>query len=141
MKWIYNGTPLTEPPSDAWGFLYMVRFQGKYYIGQKSFWSVRNTRISKKRSEELYSGRGRKKEKEKVQKESDWRTYQTSSKEVKELVETYGEHNFEWIILKFARSKTELSYIETQYILCNDCLLDENCYNNWVKAQINKNNL
>lgn len=140
-KWIYNGAPLTEPPDGAWGFLYMVRWSEGYYIGQKSFWSVRNTKISKKRATEIYSGRGPKKKKEKVQKESDWRTYKTSSKEVKELVGLRGENAFEWIILDFAVSKTDLTYKETQYILCHDCLKDERCYNNWVTARIHKNNL
>ena len=138
---MFNGNVVQEAPPNTWGFLYVVSWDGKYYIGQKSFWSVRNLKLSKKRSSELYSGRGAKPKKERVQKESDWRTYKTSSKEVQELVKQYGESYFTWQILDFASTKSELNYKETQYILCNDCLRDQNCLNYWISCKIYRTHL
>jgi len=99
---------------------------------------VRNVQISKKRAEELYSGRGAKKKKERKQTESNWRTYNTSSKEVESLILSRGEQNFTFTILEYAKSKNELNYLETKHIICGDCLRDERCFNGWVNVKISK---
>ena len=85
-KWTYGSGSLDEVPEGAYGFVYKVSWSGGYYIGQKSFYSTQNKRISKKRAEELYSGKGARKKKERIVSESNWRTYNTSSEHVKKLL-------------------------------------------------------
>lgn len=140
-KWIHNGTPLTEPPQDTWGFVYRVTWNEGFYIGQKSFWSVTNPKISKKRSQEIYKGRGKRPTKERKVKESDWRNYKTSSSHIKDHISQYGEQGFVWEIIDFSKSKSELDYMETQYILCSNALKDPRCHNMWVSVKIHKNNI
>lgn len=140
-KWLHNNKLLLEPPQGVYGFIYRITWEGGYYIGAKSFWANRTVRLSKKKSEELYSGKGRRPTKAKTIKESDWKTYKSSSKEVQSLVADLGEQAFTWEILHFAKSKSDLAYQETQYILCNNCLKDPLCMNMWVTARIHKKNL
>ena len=149
-KWTYKGKPITEVPEGMHGFVYRVTWKCEepylknnicYYIGSKSFFSNTNAKISKKRSEELYTGKGRKPTRERKTKESTWRTYKTSSKSVQALVKEKGEDFFKWEILSFSTTKTNLSYDENKYILCNDCLKDSSCWNAWILARIHKKNV
>lgn len=140
-KWRYNGKPLTEPPQDVWGFVYEVRWDGGFYIGQKSFWSKRNVKLSKKKSTELWSGKGRKPTKQEVIKESDWKKYCTSSTFVKSLVAELGESKFEWNIISLAKNKTDLNYQESKYLMCTDAILHPQCANDWISIKIRKNNV
>lgn len=140
-KWVFNGSPLTEPPQDMWGFVYKVSWTEGFYIGQKAMWSITNPKISKKRSLELYKGRGKRPTREQKRKESDWRKYNTSSKYIQSLVGEKGEQFFRWEILEFATSKSDLNYKETQQIICTDALKHPLCYNEWVSIKIRKNNI
>ena len=68
--WTYQGKQDFEVPESAIGFVYRIDVIGTpfYYYGKKNLTSTR--------------GRG----KRKVTKESTWRTYESSSKEIKELI-------------------------------------------------------
>lgn len=142
-KWIYQGKPLTEIPEGAYGFIYKITWGDKFYIGCKQFYSNRNVKISKKRANELYSGRGPKKKKELKIKESDWRTYTSSSwdAEFKESVENVNQEDFKWEILSIAYRSSELAYLEVKALICSDAILDENCINKWVSFKVRKNNI
>lgn len=143
-KWLFKGKPLKEVPEGAYGFTYKVtinirQLQASYYIGRKCFESRRNTKISKKRAEELYSGRGARKKKELKICESDWKSYCTSSTSFKKLILDQGEDNFKWEILNIYYSKTELEFAEAREII--DSMCDSLCENQWLKLQIYKKNL
>lgn len=140
-KWLYKGKSVMEPPEGVHGFIYKIEWEGGYYIGAKSFYSNTTIKLSKKKSNELYTGKGRKPTKQKQQKSSNWKVYPSSSIEVKKLVEEKGEAYFKWEIIDFAKNKSELAYKETQYIICNNILYDERCWNGWVTAKIHKKNL
>ena len=142
-KWIINGKPFLEIPENSIGFIYRITslIDGKWYIGQKSFYSNRTVKLSKKKSEELWSGKGRKPLKQKVQKISDWETYCSSSKEMQELINTFGENNFLFEILDFACSTSGLDYLEAKWILQTDALLDERNLNVWLSLKIRRNNI
>lgn len=60
--WIYKNKPFTGKIDNYWGFVYKITYltTGHLYYGCKSFHSRTNAKISKKRSNELYSGKGRK---------------------------------------------------------------------------------
>lgn len=138
-KWIYQGQYLEEPPLDTFGFIYRISFGEKYYLGCKSFWSTTNGKISKKRSTEIYKGRGKKPGREKVTKESNWRIYNSSSTIVKQLISEHGEDKFRFEILGFYTTKTELLLAEAQEIINHAC--DPNLLNGWVKLCIYFKNL
>ena len=116
--WTYQGKKDFEVPELAIGFVYRIDVIGTpfYYYGQKKLTSTR--------------GRGKKK----VTKESTWRTYESSSKEVKELIKAGKEIKKE--ILEFAYSKSELTLLETKYIVCNNCIEDENSLNRWIYCRV-----
>jgi hypothetical protein len=147
-KWQHWGNPFEGPKETDWGFVYYVACKdtnsehfGKWYIGMKSFWSVTNPRISKKRALEIYSGRGPKKKKEQKIKSSGWETYCSSSKELQSLINELGVDAFIWQIKSIHCSKTELALAEATEILNSGALCDPLCLNNWVSLKIHKSNL
>ena len=116
--WTYQGSKDFEVPELAIGFVYRIDVIGTpfYYYGKKNLTSTR--------------GRGKKK----VTKESTWRTYESSSKEIKELIKAGKKIKKE--ILEFAYSKSELTLLETKYIVCNNCIEDENSLNRWIYCRV-----
>ena len=99
-EWTYQGSKDFEVPELAIGFVYRIDVIGTpfYYYGKKNLTSTR--------------GRGKKK----VTKESTWRTYESSSKEIKELIKAGKKIKKQ--ILEFAYSKSELTLLETKQIIC-----------------------
>lgn len=142
-KWLYGGAPLEKPPEDTQGFIYRITHMetGVFYIGQKSFYSTRTVKLSKKKSDELWSGRGRKPTKQKTRKESEWRTYCSSSKEVNELIEKYGVGEFMWEVLECSCSSSQLDYDEAKWMILTKCLFNEKCLNQWLSLKVRRNNL
>ena len=116
--WTYQGKEDFEVPESAIGFVYRIDVIGTpfYYYGKKNLTSTR--------------GRGKKK----VTKESTWRTYESSSKEIKGLIKAGKKIKKE--ILEFAYSKSELTLLETKHIVCNNCIEDENSLNRWVYCRV-----
>lgn len=86
-KWIYQGKELTEA-NNFFGFVYLVTCThpecSKKYIGRKFF----------------YSNFGKK-----TQKESDWKSYKTSSSYVKEAIALYGESYFIFEIVQLFNTR------------------------------------
>lgn len=133
---------IIEPPEGYWGMVYRITELDppyRYYIGAKAFWSVTNGRISKKRSEELYKGRGKKPSREKKTKQSDWKTYCSSSTYVKALVAEKGIEAFRWEIIELHKTKTDLILGETLRIIDSFC--DPKCLNQWLKVTLYKKNI
>ena len=117
MSWIYRTTEIKELfqiPENAVGFVYIIvnNQTNQWYIGKKSLYS----HITKPPLKGY-------KRKRKVTKESDWKTYMSSSDIVKEWTDIRKE------ILQFAFSKKELTYLETKYLFNFDALEDEYCVN------------
>lgn len=135
-RWIYKGGILQEPPKNAFGFVYEITTKdGKKYIGQKRFFSRVNRKLSKKRQEELWSGKGRKPTKELIVRESNWKTYRSSNKDLKDL----GERDFEeFKILHIVSSLNMLNIMETYYIIIRGALFKEEYLNGWAKFTLNK---
>jgi hypothetical protein len=98
-KWI------NEPESlDGYaGFVYQItnNITGQKYIGKKNFWSTTRKKVPGQKRRRV------------VVKESDWRRYKSSSKDVKALIKKLGEDNFTFEIIHLCRTKTELTYMET----------------------------
>lgn len=113
--WNYKGKPFNfteeEIKKDGlYGFVYIMHFMdtGRKYVGRKYFWSKRTLKPLKG-----------KKNKRHVTKESDWRTYQSSSDDIKQLL-TEGNCNIEYEIVSLHPNKSETNYseIKLQFALC-----------------------
>lgn len=140
-NWFYRGSEdvkvlenVEDFPENTVGFVYKITNidNNKYYIGKKSLFHYQNKVLGKKERIKLISeieGRGRRPEKKKVIKESDWKTYYGSSINVKTDIIKIGKEKFMREILRFCFSKKALTYWECYYQFINNVLVDENCYN------------
>jgi hypothetical protein len=69
-------------------------------------------------------------------KESDWKTYTSSSNELNEDIQKYGKDNFEFRILKVCGSKWELGYEEIKEQIARDVLRRDDYYNGIINVRI-----
>jgi hypothetical protein len=87
---------MKEPrPAEAYGFLYVIinLINNMGYLGQKAFKNG-----------------------------SDWKTYQSSCKKLKEDIEKCGEENFWFIIIRYEASAESLSAVEYNFQVAHDVL-------------------
>ena len=143
MKWLFNNLPIETPVGSYYGFIYFLIFEtkdtkeNKYYIGKKSFFSFRELPMLKngKKREGHIKFLPRKK-KELIKKESDWKTYEGSYKGDRTNLILKEKR-----ILCFARSKRELTYLETKYLFKYEVLernefINENILNKFFKGNL-----
>ena len=118
IAWKYKGKVLTEIPEGAVGFIYRIEFgDGSFYIGQKSFYSTRRTKVAGKKNRKV------------TVKESNWRIYSSSSATVKEKITNGDKYNKN--IIYFCESKACMNYHEAyemfkESVLCNPRALNKN---------------
>lgn len=120
MNWTYNGLEvksIDDFPSGTIGFVYCLFFSDStYYFGSKQIISIRGT-------------------------ESTWKSYEGSSKSIKEALKS-GEISIKSKeILDFAISKQQLAFKETETIICRGALEDPLSRNGWVKVNLYKKNI
>ena len=113
--WLYNDKVFeSEDINDYFGFCYLLTDleNGKQYIGRKYFYSVRKKKGIRK----------------KVRSESDWKSYYSSSKKVKQLVLESGPNRFKREILSLYIKKGQVNYNETKLLFQHNVLeaRDEN---------------
>jgi len=139
-KWLHSEE---FDPQDYFGFVYKITnlTNSKFYIGKKYFYHTSNVKLGKKELAALPVTRGRKSTTKQVIKESDWRSYWGSSKELQQDVKELGAEMFECIILKLCRDKKELTYYELHYQCTNECLLSYNSYNDNILGKFFRKDL
>ena len=71
-------------------------------------------------------------------KESDWKTYTGSSKELNEDIAKYGKEQFTFTILEWCGSKWELGYKEIKRQIEQDVILNEAFYNGILNVRIGR---
>ena len=71
-------------------------------------------------------------------KESDWKTYTGSSKELNEDIAKYGKENFTFFIVDWGNSKWELGYKEIKRQIEQEVLLKEGFYNGIINVRIGR---
>ena len=122
VNWIYKDKEFTSPDG-YYGFIYILTFDdGTKYIGKKDFYTYvklpalksgkqrpNSTRIAKNKN-------GKRVYYDVVKKESNWRTYNSSSKLIGNRKTVYKE------ILALAKTKRELTYLETKYLFIYEVL-------------------
>lgn len=119
----------TLPTTNPYGFIYLIqaRTTGRMYIGKKQMVFATCKKPLKGRQN-----------KRRGTKESDWKTYTGSSKELNQDIETLGISNFDFSILKWCQNKWELSYYETVEIIARKALESNSYYNSWISCKIPK---
>lgn len=112
---------------NTFGFIYEItnNITNKKYIGKKQC----KSRIKKK----PLKGRTRNRI---AQKESDWKTYTSSSNDLNSDIEKYGKNNFVFKIIRVCGSKWELAYFEIKEQLNRDVLLKDDYYNGIINVRI-----
>ena len=120
MSWTYQTHKIgdiTQFPEKTFGFVYIVTHKptGKSYIGKKVLFHNKKQKIGKRELEKLLGVVGRRPTYKLVVKESDWKTYWGSNKEIVELSKTEPDDHWEREILAAAPSKKLLTYYETKF--------------------------
>jgi hypothetical protein len=130
MTWLYNGQPVDHIDPKYQAFVYLITNlqTGRLYIGLKQTTFARIKRV-----------KGKKKT---VRVESDWRTYWSSSEELKADVATLGEHNFKREILYFCKLKSHANYLEAREQMDRRVLENpDKYYNGIINCRVSKNHI
>jgi hypothetical protein len=124
--WLYKEkviSSIEEMPQGTFGFIYITTHtsSGMSYIGKKSLYHNVRRKLTKKELAEQ-TGRGRRPTTQVVQKESDWKTYYGSTKQIVELIKDGKQEDFTREILQFVSNKKLLTYYECKYLFINGVL-------------------
>lgn len=128
--WLYQGKEFTDPDSKLIGFVYLItcNVSGKRYIGKKLFWSTKRKQVKGKSK--------------RIKVESDWKSYWSSSDELKSDVKKLGEENFTKEIIHLCFGKGELSYLEAREQFDRRVLESAtDWYNSWIMVRVNASHL
>jgi len=143
-NWLYNddGSKIAiaeDFSTDKYGFIYKITNleTGKYYIGKKAFFHNKKKKLTKKEIAEQ-TGPGRKATTRVDQVDSGWKLYWGSSKELLADVKKLGEDKFERLILKFAKTKKQLTYYELESQILHNALFDNTSYNDNILGKFFK---
>lgn len=114
--WFYKDRvieSIEDMPEGTFGFIYEVQHipTGRRYIGKKV--------LEFNRTLPPLKGTKRKR---KVVKESDWKTYYGSHKEIKDLIKENKQDEFRREILMYVSSKKLLTYYETKFLFIKEVL-------------------
>ena len=112
---------------NMFGFIYEItnKVNGKKYIGKKQ--------CVRKIKRKPLKGKTRNRI---DYKESDWKTYTSSSNELNVDIQKHGKENFEFRILKVCGSKWELGYEEIKEQIARDVLRKDDYYNGIINVRI-----
>ena len=126
--WIYNNEPLTAPPENAIGFVYLITNlqNNKKYIGKKVFHFQKSIQKNLK--------------KKKIKVESDWKTYTGSNDDLNSDIKNFTPE-LKQEIIQICYSRSELSYIEAYHQFINNVLIDSTYYNNWISVRVTRKHL
>ena len=130
--WLYESKEYNETPEEYQGFVYLITEldTSKKYIGKKNFWRPKILPKNSKRNRRV-----------RTRVESDWKKYFGSSKEVQALVESKGIENYKREILRFCKTKGEMSYYEAKLQFDYDVLLSDEYYNEFIGCKIHSKHL
>jgi|TARA_B100001778_G_C18227763_1_gene467497 hypothetical protein len=134
-NWIYRDkeiTSINDFNKDVMGFVYATTHipSGKKYIGKKFLVHTQKRKLGKKELKIFEGQKGRPPKFKVVSKESNWKTYFGSNKQLLELLKTEDKDNFKREILHLCTSKKSLTYYETKFQFCMEVLENPNEYFN-----------
>lgn len=130
--WIYKKKEITsieDIPKGTFGFIYEVTHNpsGRKYIGKKQLIFTRKKKLGKRALAALPDKRGKKYIVE--NRESDWKAYYGSHKDILKLLREGKQEEFSREILQFVPSKKLLTYFECKYLFIKE-VLEHNEYIN-----------
>ena len=127
--WLYKNSPLEEIPEKAYGFVYLItnNVSGRKYIGKKLFWFKKTKTVKGK--------------KKRTTAESDWRTYWSSSDDVKKDVLELGEENFTREILHICPNKGSCNYLEAKEQMIREVLETDKYYNSQIQCRVHRTHI
>lgn len=134
-------TDLSQFPEGTYGFVYLItnKANGRIYVGKKVLRNKTSKNLTKKEIAE-WAKPGRVPKKKKEVKESNWKDYWGSNKELQEDVKKIGPEGFERRILQFCNASKQLTYFETLWQLQYD-VLRTNSYNQNVLGKFFRKDL
>ena len=114
INWTYMNqevTNISDFPDDTYGFVYKITHlpTQKKYIGKKILYFTRKVKLGKKDLKQYEGVVGRRPSYKLAIKESDWKSYWGSNKELQELVKTEPPENWEKSIIIACPSKKLLT--------------------------------
>lgn len=124
-SWTYQGQLFDPEEASKWfGCVYLITNldNNRKYIGRKCFTAAGRKTVKGKVK--------------KIRKDSDWLTYYGSSDELKADVAKLGKDKFTREIVKLVKTRGELNYWETKYIIDAEAILRSSYYNGWFSAKI-----
>jgi hypothetical protein len=127
--WLYQNKVIEsteQMPEGTYGFIYEVTHQptGRKYIGKKV--------LEFNRTLPPLKGTKRKR---KIVKESDWKTYYGSHKEILGLIKENKQEEFTREILQYVPSKKLLTYFECKYLFIKEVLEGNDYINDNILAK------
>lgn len=128
--WTYKNSVISsvsDIPQDAKyvGFIYIITqlSTGKKYIGRKMLWSNKTKQVNGK--------------KKKIQVESDWLNYWSSSPKIQAWIEAAGNaDDFKKEILVFCKSKGSMTYLEESALYQVGALLSDDWINDNIRSKV-----
>jgi hypothetical protein len=115
-------------PQNYFGFVYEItnNLNGRKYIGRKVYWTKNTPRkiVVKDMNSPGYNPDH--------WRESDWKRYISSSKELKADIFEHGMENFTFKILHQWKSSSALRYMESKVQWQRKVLESNAYYNNWI---------
>jgi hypothetical protein len=141
MDWYKDNKIVSTAPDKATGFIYVIQFvNGDKYLGKKNLFSIRKRNFGKKEAALVTDKR--KKLYEMVRKDSNWKNYVSSNLEVVSRIKR--REPYVKIILDWAYSPKELTYLEVKYMFVEDVLnplkswLNDNILGKFFKKELEK---
>lgn len=112
---------------ETFGFIYEItnNINNKKYVGKKQCQSKIKRKPLKGKTRNRIDF-----------KESDWKSYTSSSNVLNEDILKHGKENFTFKILKTCGSKWELAYEEIKEQISRDVLLSDDYYNGIINVRI-----
>ena len=129
MNWVYKDQAVNDLPEGTEAFVYLITnlTNDRKYVGKKL------ARFKKTRPP--LKG---KKNKRHSEKETDWKTYTSSSNDLNADIITLGKDKFTFEIIQFCTCKWDLAYYEAYYQFLLNVLITDDYYNGIINLRIGK---
>ena len=129
MKDLGHWTTKLQIPENPYGFIYIItnNSNGRMYVGKKQILTKLKRKPLKGKINRRISI-----------KETDWKTYTGSSKELNEDIKKFGIENFSFEILKFCENKSQMAYFEAKEQFDREVLIKEEYYNGIINLRLGK---